>query len=877
VTLYLTLLRLFILRGLAREKTRASITVLGISLGVAVIVAIRLANRSALESFRTATESVAGKTSLEIVGTTGRFDELLLRDLLWLRDYGHISPIVDGFGLFPSDPADRESGQFLQILGVDMLRDRPIRDYRLLRLTDKGERATGREFVRLLSDPDAIILTERFAKRHGLSVGDKMALIIDDRELRFSIRGLLVDEGPARALDGHLALMDIGAAQKAFQRFGRLDRLDLRLRAGTTLDEAAKRLATRLPAALKVREPSERSRQVETMISSFHFNLTALGSLALLVGLFLIYNTAMFSVVRRRREIGRLRAVGTQRKIVFALFVGEALLLGIPGILIGLFLGRVMATAAVNATASTVATFYIAEVALRSASDFSLGAVEVLLGFGVALPLTLAAAFLPAWEATRIRPAETSRGLDGLAGRGRRHRKKLVLSLGLSFLVYALSTLDPVGDLPVFGYVAVLCLVFAAALLVPVALSTACRVGERILRHVRGLQVESLLASTNLGAATPRVSISVAALAVSLAMTVAIAIMVGSFRRTVIDWLGQTMKADIYVRPVTLTSTLPAGTISREAIETIGEDPDVVDVDTLIRRDFEYDGRRITLGARSFEVLVRYGILHFKSPSGPRQHVLESAKNDRVLVSESFSLRFKKRPGDLVEISTLTGRKSFEIAAVFYDYSNNRGVVLVDHTTYRRYFAADGEREKPTDLAVFLKPDRDATEVKERLIRATSGKHRLLFRTNAGVFEGSLRIFDSTFAITYALQVIAVTVAALGVISTLITLLLERRRETAVLRFLGATVGQLRKVVVLEALLIGVVSQGLGIVVGCLLAVILIFVINVQSFGWTIQFHLPVSYLFQSTFLTLLATAVAGFYPAARAASVQAVQFVSEE
>ncbi|HKY04271.1 MAG TPA: FtsX-like permease family protein, partial [Blastocatellia bacterium] len=437
---YLRLFRQFILRALARDLVRSSITALGISLGVGVMIAIRLANTTALDSFRTATESIAGETSLQVTGAAGRFDEQKLRDLGWLRDYGVMSPVIAGYAMIEAD-AEGE-GEFLQVLGVDVLRDSQLRRYRLLKLKEASPAAPeigARDFLLLLADPQAIVLTEKFARRRNLTIGDKLPLLFGDARREFVIRGLLSDQGPARALDGNFVLMDIGAAQWAFDRIGFLDRLDIRLKEGLEPEAARAEIASRLPSGLTLTSPESSFGQVEKMISAFHFNLNALGSIALLVGLFLIYNTISISVITRRGEIGILRAVGTSRKTVLALFLGEALLLAIIGTLIGLVIGRLMAGLAVRATATTVETFYIAAAATESISEHAFGLTEVLFAFAVALPLAVFAAMVPALEASRVRPIEAMRGAERLTRSFRPSVKYLAVSVALFVAAYLLS------------------------------------------------------------------------------------------------------------------------------------------------------------------------------------------------------------------------------------------------------------------------------------------------------------------------------------------------------------------------------------------------------------------------------------------------------
>jgi len=307
--------------------------------------------------------------------------------------------------------------------------------------------------------------------------------------------------------------------------------------------------------------------------------------------------------------------------------------------------------------------------------------------------------------------------------------------------------------------------------------------------------------------------------------------------------------------------------------EIVKNDPAVEAIYPYASQQVTYRGEAVVVGGGDFSTFASHGRLLFKSPSDGRERMLAAIGTDRIVVNESFTLRYQKRVGDVIELPTAGGPHAFEIIAVYYDYANSRGVCVMDATIYARHYP----HMRPNSLAVYLKPDADADEVNARLAESIGSRYQLLFTTNRVIRREVMRIFDSTFAITYALEAIAIVVAGLGVISTLITLILERRGEISVLGFLGATRRQIRRMVVIESLLIGGVSQCIGIFVGLMLSLVLVYVINVQSFGWTIQFYLPIGFLAQSTLLMLLVTAVAGLYPAARAARVEAVRFAREE
>jgi putative ABC transport system permease protein len=856
------LFRQFILRHLWQERLRAGAAVLGVALGIAVVIAIQLTNASSLRGFEAALETISGKTSLEITGAGLGLDETLLNQLGWLREYGQVSPVIEGDVQARTPGGGREG---LRVLGVDILRDRAIRDYNLLAHADDRARRralTSSEFLNLLVDPQSIVVTEKFAARHSLAVGSKLALTFGDRTNDYVIRGVLKNEGAARALDGSIAVMDIAAAQLAFDRLGRLDRLDVRLREGVKVDDAERAVAARLPEGLSVERPARRGRQVEKMLEAFHFNLTALSYIALLVGLFLIYNTVSISVITRREEIGTLRALGVTRHGVLGLFLAEAAALAVVGCALGLPLGRLLSFAAVKLTATTVNALYIAVAAAPPPLELK----HAVLAFAVGLPLALVASAVPALEASRVAPTAAMRGSDRIDARFRLRRRYFVVPLILFALAWWLARQEAVAGLPLFGYASAVAVVFGAAFVVPAVLFAVARGGRGALARL--FKVEGRLAHANLAGAIPRIAISVAALAVSLSMMVAVAVMIGSFRETVVYWVGQTLQADLYLRPAARHNVAADVTLSAEVESVVASHPAVAAVDRFRNFDVPYEDGLITVGAGDFGVLLAHGNLLFKTPRGQgeaREAMRGAINREAVVVSESFAIKRGKGVGDEVKLPTPRGEASFRVAAIYYDYSSDRGIVVMDRRTFARYW---GE-QRPTSLTIYLREGRDADTARGEILQALGERFRVLIYTNASIRREVLRIFDSTFAITYALEVIAIFVAMMGVASTLLTLILERRREIAMLRLVGADRRQVRKMVMIEAAVMGGVSQGVGLAVGVLLSLVLIYVINVQSFGWTIQFHLPVPFLLQSSALILLAAALAGVYPARRAARME--------
>jgi putative ABC transport system permease protein len=856
------LFRQFILRRLRQEKLRSALTVAGIALGIAVVLAIRLANDSSVRGFSLALDTMAGAASLEIV-SPGGVDEDRLARLGWLRDIGDVSAVIEGDALARAGAAPAEA---VRVLGVDILRDRAFREYDLVEFAGGRRQPPPQEFLTLLLDPRSVITTEILARRHGLRVGDSLELAIGDERKSFVIRGLLRNEGPARVLDGNFVLMDIAAAQWAFDRLGRIDRVEIRLPAGRDVADAERVLSSRLPPGLTVQRPARRGEQVETMLRAFHFNLTALSYVALLVGLFLVYNTVAVSVIARREEIGVLRAVGASRGTVLRLFLAEAAALATVGASLGAPAGWLLAHGAVRLTSTTVNTLYIASATTVPALDPREALVAIAMGIGLAL---LAAA-APALEASRVTPLAALRSTDRIEARYRVNRRQLGLGVSLLLGAAGFSRLGPAGGLPVFGFAAAVATVFGIAFLVPAALALLARYGARPLTALFG--VEGQLAHANLSGAIPRLAVSIAALAVSLSMMVAIAIMIGSFRETVIYWVGQTLQADLYMSTARRSSLDTQSSISQQLENAVSSHPAVAAVDRFRTLNLLYDNRPTVLGTGDFGVLVAHGNLVFKEPADGRAALRAAIGQDAVVASEAFALKAGKRAGDIVRLQTPHGRADFRLAAVYFDYTTDRGVVVMDRGTFTRHF---GE-QRPTSLTVYLRPGNDPLTVRSDLMSKLGERHRVFIHTNASIRDEVLRIFDSTFAITYALEAIAVFVGILGVSGTLLTLILERRRELTTLRLVGADRRQIRKMIVIEAGMIGVVSQMLGWIAGLGLALILIYVINVQSFGWTIQFYVPALFLLQSSLALFVATAIAGLYPARLAAAVQPVEHHEE-
>lgn len=845
----------FIVRPLWSDKLRTLLSVTAVALGIAAVVAIRLANRSAIASFQESVTQITGRANLSIAGLTPFAEELLPRAyeaFAGRQSEVELSPVVEGVAV------EAESREALDVLAVDLATDRAVRDTAV-----EGIRSV-RDMLLLLTDPGSLLVGCRFAARHRLRPGSVVSLIVNDRRRAFRVRGILSETGPGAALAGNIAVMDIAAGQLLFGRLGRLDRIDLVVPA-EQLDDARRRLAPLLPPGVKLERSQARGEQVEKMLRAFRLNLSALSLVSLIVGAFLIYNTVAVSVVRRRPEVGALRAVGATRGRVMRLFLAEAVLLGLAGSALGIGVGRLLANQALALVAGTVNSLWFPLVPSPVHLDWRLAAVALAIGAGVAL----LSAVLPAREAAAVEPAQAVR--RGAHEHLRQLRRNRDAAAGLVALVaaYGLARLPALDSRPLFGYGAAILLVGGFALLMPLAMTGLSRVASAALGRMNS--VAGLLAARSLSASLGRASVLAMALATAIAMMASVAIMVTSFRRTVDFWAAQTFRADLFIRSAGASGgRLPQATIDPLAIQAIAATPGVAAVDAFRAVEITFRGNPAFVACGDWDVLRRYGNLMFLD--GRRAGEVMRPAPGLVVISEPFSLGNQVRQGDTILLPTPAGDRPFRVAGVYYDYTSDRGYAVMDRSDWLRY----GGGPEATSLAVYLQPGADAERVRQTLSQRTASR-ALLITLNRELKANVMRIFDRTFAITWVLEAIAIAVAVLGIANALLALVLERRRDLGILRYLGASGRQLRRLVVFEAALLGLLACAAGLLLGVALSLVLIYVINRQSFGWTIQFSLPVGFLALATLAIYAVTCLSALFPARQAARIDPVDAVLVE
>jgi putative ABC transport system permease protein len=844
-------------RHIRRRFLQSTLFVLGVALGVAIGLAIDLANTSASRAFNLSAQSISGRTTHQVIGGPTGLTSDLYRQIRVDLGLTYSAPIVESYvrGVNLGD-------QPLRLLGVEVLAEAPFRNY----LGDASQnQAEVEAFNAFIVSPDAILISASLAERFGFELGDTLILRINARQVEGRIVGLLQpnDTLSQQALDD-LVLTDIATAQEWLGMEGRLTRIDLILPA--EYDVAA--LQAALPQGAVLTTPAQRQSALNQMTDAFEINLQALSLLGLVVGVFLIYNTVMFSVVQRRHVIGIMRSLGTTRLQIFRLVLGEALLLGLLGTALGLLLGVVMAQGTVGAISQTVSDLYFRV----NVQTVTLSEASLLRGAVIGILASLAAAFIPSIDATLTTPVGSMRRSD--LEQGVLKLIPYVTGLGLVMVIAGVGVLQIPTQSLIISFGGLFLVVIGAALFTPLGMVVLARLSTPLMGALFGIL--GRMAPRAVVRSLSRTAVAVAALTLSVSVMVGVGVMISSFRATVVDWLDVILGADIFIStPAASTDSNPnidPALIERlAAVEGVAYVPVARNVDVFapaypdlppvnivaIDRDLS-DGRR------------RFAWTNVPADEDYRDWL----RAGQVMVSESFAFHRDITPeNNRLTLMTDKGAQTFEIFGVFYDYTSDQGSVFIDLRVYRDFF----DDPYVTSLGIIAEEGADVGAIIDTLRTETLVGEDLEVQSNRELRDAAIEVFDRTFSITVALQILATLVAFIGILSALLALQLEHLREYGIMRANGMTTAQLRRFTLLQTGLIGAISGVMALPIGVTLALILIYVINVRSFGWTMDLQFPPAEFAQALAVAFFAALLAGVYPAWRVSRVQAAEAIRGE
>ncbi|MHA7648576.1 FtsX-like permease family protein [Mycobacterium sp. ML4] len=826
--------------------------ILGIALGVAMIVAVDLTNGSAQRAFTLSAEAVTGQTTHRVVsGRAGALDEQIY---LGIRKQGYdlSAPVIEGYVSVP-----KIANRPLRLMGIDPFAEPPFRPY----LWSQQNVAVASSF---LTRRNGVMLSRDFAAVSHLALGDAFMVKVGGVPTTVTLVGVIApsDEITAQRLND-LIVTDISTAQELLHMSGRLSHIDLIIRNAALENQ----IEQSLPAGVYMETADDRANAVKQMSAAFHVNLTSFSLIALLVGIFLIYNTVTFNVVQRRTLFGILRSLGVSRKQLFCLIMCESSLAALIGAGLGLLFGMWLAEALLGLVTRTINDFYY----VVNVRQVAVSGSSLIKGSAIGVVAVLVASVPPAMEAMRAAPANASRrsALEGKVS-------KLIPWLWLAALLLATCGVLLLGW-PSHNLVVAFLGLYAVLVAFAVMTPPVARSGLLRSARVLGLCFGPLgrMAPRTIVRSLSRTSVAIAALMTAVSVIIGVSMMVGSFRQTFVDWLDSTLRTDIHVSPPSLNSGHANGDLSPDAVATLRSWPGVRSVLTA-RYSSVFDpdwGREVELMAVTGD--ISEGKRSYQWVSGDAGSLWSRfLAGDGVMLSEPLVTRQQlKTPPEPITLMTEAGPRRFPVLAVFSDFSSDRGVVLMDQGSYRQHW----HDENVTTAALFLDKGVAAAAVLNQLRERFAGREDIVVESSRSIRDAAVATFDRSFAVTGALQMVATVVAFIGVLGALMSLELDRTHELGIFRAIGMTTAQLWRLTFIEAGLMGAVAGVLAMPSGFALAWILIQIINVRSFGWTLTMKFDLGYFVQPLLIAVIAALAAGVYPAWRLARMSVAAAIREE
>jgi putative ABC transport system permease protein len=776
---------------LRRHLFRWGLTISGIVLGVAVYVGMNTVNASVQEAFSDTVQRIAGDAQLQVTAGEFGFDESILERVQSVPEVGIAVPIIEA----TADTGLPGQGALL-ILGVDMTGDRNLRDYTM----ESADDAIIEDPLIFLAQPDSLMVTREFAERNGFKVNSRIPLHTIEGDKSFTIRGIMRSTGMNKAFGGNLAVMDIYAAQLVFGKGRRFDRIDLRAREGVTPEECRKAVQGELGSGFEVEAPSSRTERFAALMQSYRLATQISSLFALVVGMFIIYNSFAIAVTHRRSEIGILRALGATQEQIKRVFLIESFLAGLVGSAIGAVAGMLVAQALAKTMGDL--TEQVAGVAQRT-SEVVVNPALLFMGALIGLATSVVAAWIPARNAASVDPVRAlQKGKYQVisVGENRRRRRIAMIFVAVSLLTLLFGSWKPAF------YVGYVLMIGAALLLAPALTLILARLLRPALRRI--LPVEGTLAADSLIQAPRRTSATVAALMLSLAMAMGFGGVTYSMRSSIDEWMTNALNPDFFVS-ATANLTSRSFTFPAEIGTLLESVPGVRSVQLVRSARVTY--RNVPVMVVSIETEKLKTTVRRRPIAGDLDEMYRlTAEGKGLMISDAFQANHHLKLGDVIEVPTPKGVLSLPIVGIVRDYSDMQGALFIDRNVYLREW-----NDTTVNVArVYVEKDQDSDVVQQRIQQALQGKKSLVVLSNEAVREYVFRLVEQWFSMSRLQVVVAVLVAVLGIVNSLTVSITDRRRELGILQAVGGLRSQVRRTIWLEALSIGTIGLILGMSLG---------------------------------------------------------------
>lgn len=849
-------LALVTFRQWRQHKLRLALTVLGIALGVAIVFAVRTANAALLDSLQATVERLAGKATLQITAGESGFSQDVLREVRATPGVLVAEPLVEVI----ARTALPEEGHLL-VMGLDTASDLELHED----MMDPSQLEIANPLA-FIARPDSIAVTRTFAERHGLHAGDTLPLLTQQGRRAFTVRGFFKPTGAGAVFGGNVAVMDIVAAQAAFNRGAKYDRVDVMTDPGVPVEEVRQRLRERLPSGLEVQRPERRGQGMENAVASLRLGLLFMSFLALTIGVFIIFNSFSISVNQRWKEIGILRALGVERFNVQRMFLGEAAAMGAFGSLLGIPVGYYLAGGATEIM-SLVATNIYGTISTPQPPAFRWDYAALALAVGIIS--SLLAAWLPARTAARLDPVLALHNIETRQPETVMGRRRMAIGVGLIVAGLALTRFSPprAGMTIQFSYS--LMIQLGMILLLPKLIVW----GARILRPAmnRAFGAEGVLAVDTMTRAPRRAAATVGALMIGLSFVFSNGAFIQSQKSALMRTLDRAVNTDLLI---TTSEQVRSRTyhFSEELAQRVAALPGVRRAENLRLTEIPFRDQEVALIAHDMDAWLTRApdVLDEGDARAARE---PAARGDGFLISHNFAALWGVRLGDELRLETPAGPLVRPVLGILEYYHSERGTIFMDRELFKRFW----EDDAVDYIFVNLNPEVDRAAFKNEVQRVIAGEQRAFIYTHEEYKRWVTRLIDQFFTLTYLQMIIAIIVAALGLVNTLVISVAERRRELGIIRAIGGLRGQVRKMVLLEAVAIALIGFAIGIVAGIFNAYFLVRMAAAIIAGFKLPFHFPLLMVFVALPIVLVVALVAAWWPARRAMRLPVIEAIGYE
>ncbi len=839
-----------------QHRLRTFLTLLGIALGVAVYFAVRTANLTLLSSLTLTIEKLAGKATLQIVGGEGGFPESVWETVKDIPGVKVAQPVIEVI----ANTAFEDEGN-LMIVGVDMLGDRELREYQF----DESASDIADPLV-ALAQPDSILISRTFADKHNLKDGDKLPLYTSQGKKEFIVRGIFKPAGVGEVFGGQIAVMDVFNAQFVFNRGRNIDRIDLMNEPEVKVEELQQRLRERLPSGLEITRPAARGQGIENSVSAMRIGMTLASFIALLVGVFIIFNTFSISVNQRWKEIGILRALGVERRNVQRMFLGEAVIMGVIGSAIGVGLGFFLAVGA-ERMMSEVAASIFSYVSTQQPPVFRWD--YALTSFVIGIAASVIGAWLPARAASRLNPVLALHNIETRQRESLLGYARTIIGFGLAIVGLLFVRFAPLRVGLGFQFIYALLMLFGLILLLPKLSEWTARLLRPLMDRMFG--AEGVIAVDTMIQSPRRTSATVGALMIGLMFVFSTGAYVRSYQQTVSSWMDRMINSDIIISTSEMARSRTYH-FSQDLSKKVAAAPGVKRIENVRIIFLPYADDSIAMVSLEMEGWFARveDVIEDADEAEAREKMVTG---EGALVARNFASRYNLGVGDRLKLQTPTEPFDRPIVGIIEDYTSEKGAVFLDRELYKKYW-----NDPAVDMIeVNLSPGVDVASVKNGIQRAIKGEHRAFIYTNAEYKRWVMNLIDGFFVLNYMQMAVAIIIAALGIVNALLISVSERKRELGVLRAIGGLRGQIRKMILLEAAAIAIVGVVVGAIAGMLNTYFLVHTASVMISGMTIPYRFPFWMIGIVLPAALLISLAAAWWPARKAVNLRVIEAIGYE